>query len=53
MNTFGMECVTDIIPVLFYSLKCQLSFDTKHFIFIPCKNDGNLQSFGFRHLIDF
>ena len=44
--------VTDIILVSFYSLKRQLSSDTKHFIFIHCKNDGNLQSHGFRHLID-
>ena len=48
----GMECVTDIIPVSFCSLKCQLSSDTKHFMFIHYKNDGNLQSHGFPHLID-
>ena len=54
LNThiFGMECVTDLIPVSFCSLKCQLSSDTKHSMFIPCKNDGNLQSRGFWHLID-
>ena len=54
LNThiFGMECVTDLIPVSFCSLKCQLPSDTKYFNFIPCKNDGNLQSCGFRHIID-
>ena len=42
-----MEYVTDI-----YSLNCQLSSDTKHFLFIFCKKDGNLQSCGFWHLND-
>jgi len=35
---FVIEHGTDIIPVSFYSLNSQLSFDTQHLIFIHCRN---------------
>ena len=47
IHIFAMEHGTDIIPVSVYSLKSQLSFDTKHFMFIFYKNSPKVKYCGF------
>ena len=47
IHIFVMECGTDIIPVSFYSLSSQLSFDTKQFMFIYYKNSHKVKRCGF------
>ena len=46
-HIFVMECDIGIIPVSFYSLRSQLSFDTKHFVFIYYKNRHMVKRCGF------
>ena len=43
-----MECGTDIIPVSFYFLRSQLSFDTNHFMFIYYKSSHKVKCCGFK-----
>ena len=38
-----IEHDTDIIPVSFYSLTGQLSFDIQHLIFIHCRNSRKVE----------
>jgi len=40
---FVIEHGTDIIPVSFYPLNSQLSFDTQHLIFIHCINSQKVE----------
>ena len=46
IHNFVMECGTDIIPGSFYSLRSQLSFDTKHHMFIYYKNSHKVKRCG-------
>jgi len=52
MYIFAIEYGIDIIPVSFYSLNSELSFDTQHFMFIHFRNGQNIKNRYFSHLID-
>ena len=52
IHIFVMECDIDITTVSFYSLRSQLSFDTKHFMVIYYKNSHMVKCCGFLILND-
>ena len=43
MYIIKTEYRTEIIPVSFYSLNSELSFDTQHFVFIHFRNGLNIK----------